>query len=138
MVGFFAWQSDHLSSSGIGEKGGDTVTLLQRTNQSWKIWLFVALLLIGCAATLLQGFLYAPLGKELAIKIAVAGLGVLIGVFIWAAGSIRCPECQQKLFLHAVTKEGFLTWFSWLLQVESCPKCGHGEEPRKGKGLKRP
>jgi drug/metabolite transporter (DMT)-like permease len=120
------------------------VNLLQRTNQSWKIWLFAALLLVGCAATLLQGFLYKPLGKELAIQIAVGGLGLLIGGFIWAGGSVRCPKCELKILLHAVTKEGFFTWFSWLLQVESCPKCGYGEAPRKTssrrkvKGLKRP
>jgi len=120
------------------------VTLLQRTNQSWKVWLFVALLLVGCAATLLQGFLYKPLGKELAIQIAVGGVGLLIGAFLWAGGAVRCPQCELKLLIHAITKEGFFTWFSWLLQVDSCPKCRYGDVPRKTgsrrrvKGLKRP
>ena len=120
------------------------MTLLQRTNQSWKVWLFVALLLVGCAATLLQGFLYKPLGKELAIQIAVGGVGLLIGAFLWAGGAVRCPQCELKLLIHAITKEGFFTWFSWLLGVESCPQCGHGGAQRKTgsrrkvKGLKRP
>ncbi len=118
------------------------MTLLQRTGQSWKIYTFMALLFTGSAMSLLQGFLYAPLGKELAMKIAIAGMGLVVISFVWTGVAIRCPNCQLKLFVHAIRKEGFLRWFSWLLQVESCPGCGHGTAPRppaarrKGKGLR--
>jgi hypothetical protein len=120
------------------------VSLLQRTNQLWKIYVFGGALALGCAATLLQGFLYEPLGKELAMKIGVAGMALIIGSFFWAGLNIRCPQCQLKIFYYALKHKGFLAWFAWLLQEEDCPQCGPAEAPRTGgirrkaKGLKRP
>ena len=102
------------------------------------------MLVAGSAATLLQGFLYGPLGKEVAMQIAVAGMVLVVASFVWAGLAIRCPKCDLKIFFHALTKEGFFSWFAWLLQTESCPKCGHPETSRragsrsKAKGLKRP
>jgi len=120
------------------------MSLLQRSGQGWKVWLFGAMLVLGSVASLLQGFLYEPLGKETAMRIAVAGMGLVIGGFLWAGHAIRCPKCHLKIFYHAIRKQGFLTWFAWLLQAESCPQCGYADEPRqirrsrKAKGLKRP
>jgi hypothetical protein len=131
-------------TNGGKDRRGGAVNLLQRTGQLWKIYLFMALLLLGCAATLLQGFLYEPLGRELAMQIGLGGVAMIAGGFFWAGQDITCPQCRLKLFYHAFRHQGFLRWFGWLLQVESCPKCGHGEQPRsaaarkKGKGLKRP
>lgn len=120
------------------------MTLLQRTSQVWKIYLFMALLLLGSALSLLQGFLYEALGKELAMQVGFGGVALIVGGFFWAWQDVTCPQCRLKLFSHAFRHHGFLRWFAWLLQTESCPKCGHGETPRssaprkKGKGLKRP
>lgn len=121
------------------------MTLLEQTGQGWKVWVFGVLLVLGSAATLLQGFLYAPLGRELAMQVAVAGMGMVVGAFVWAALGIRCPQCALKLFYHALRKQGFFSWFAWLLQAESCPGCGYGAAPRpprparrKARGLKRP
>jgi hypothetical protein len=121
------------------------VSLLQRSNQEWKVWLFVVMLILGSATTLFQGFLYEPLGKEMAIRIAVAGMGLIVVGFVWTGIAVKCPKCQLKIFWHAITKEGFFSWFSWLLQVEACPHCGYNKSSpptappkRKNKGLKRP
>lgn len=119
------------------------MNLLQRTDQAWKVWLFVVMLVLGGAASLLQGFLYDALGKERAIQLAFAGIGLIIGSFIFAGFSIACPKCGLKLFPHAFRTQGFFTWFSWILQQESCPRCNHPEVPRpvaakrKAKGMKR-
>ena len=119
------------------------MNLLQRTNQTWKAWLFAVMLILGGVACLLQGFLHESLGKEVAIQIALAGICLLIGSFIFAGLSIACPKCELKLFLHAFREKGFFSWFSWILQQESCPRCGHpeasrpvGTKKRKVKGLK--
>jgi len=120
------------------------VTLLQRTDQAWKLYLFMALFVLGCAATLLQGFFYASLGKELAMQVGIGGIFLIIGSFVWAGQNVTCPKCQVKLLYHAFRHHGFFRWLSWLIEQESCPKCGHGEAPRpagprkKAKGLKRP
>jgi len=120
------------------------VTLLQRTDQAWKLYLFMALFVLGCAATLLQGFFYASLGKELAMQVGIGGIFLIIGSFIWAGQNVTCPKCQVKLLYHAFRHHGFFRWLSWLIEQEVCPKCGYGEVPRptgprkKAKGLKRP
>jgi len=120
------------------------VNLLQRTDQAWKAWLFAVMLILGVVASLLQVFLHESLGKEVAIQIAFAGIGLIVGSFIFAGFSIVCPKCKLKLFLHAFRKEGFFSWFSRVLEQEVCPRCGHPETPRavgakrKSKGLKRP
>lgn len=120
------------------------MNLLQRTDQAWKAWLFAVMLILGVVASLLQGFLQESLGQEVAIKIAFAGIGLIIGSLIFAGRSIVCPKCELKLFLHAFREQGFFSWFSWILQQESCPRCGHPETPRasgvkrKTKGMKRP
>lgn len=120
------------------------MSLLQQSNQLWKVWLFGVMLILGCAATMLQGFLYEPLGRELAMQVAFAGMGLVIGAFFWAGVAILCPKCRLKLAWHAFREHGFFSWFAWLLQADSCPKCDYNAAPRKSapgrraKGLKRP
>ena len=120
------------------------MTLLERTGQNWKVYLFIGLFVLGCAASLLQGFFYASLGKDLAIQIALGGVFLIVGSFVWAGQNVTCPKCQLKLFYHAFRHQKFLHWFAWLLQLEACPKCGPAAEPRrprsgkKSTGLKRP
>lgn len=120
------------------------MTLLERTDQNWKIYLFMGLFVLGSLATLLQGFLYEPLGKELAMQIAMGGIFLVVGSFIWTGQNVTCPQCALKLFYHAFRFHGFFRWFAWLLEQESCPKCGYGTAQRstgpgkKAKGLKRP
>lgn len=120
------------------------MSLLQRTGQIWKVWAFAGMLITGSVASVLQGFLAESLGKEVAIQIAFAGIGLIVASFFFAGNGIACPKCELKLFLHAFRTQGFFTWFSWILQQESCPRCGHPEKPRpagakrKGKGMKRP
>jgi hypothetical protein len=119
------------------------MTLLQHTGQLWKIYVFGAALIVGSLATLCQGFLYGPLGKELAMQITLGGMALIIGSFMWAGLNIRCSQCQLKIFFYALRKKGFLSWFAWLLQQEECPQCGSGRPRpvgpgRKAKGLKRP
>lgn len=120
------------------------MSLLRQSGQVWKVTLFMAMLVLGCLATLLQGFFYEPLGRELAMQIAWGGVGLIIAGIIWAVQAITCPKCRLKLFVHAFRTQGFFTWFAWVLQAEVCPRCGHGQAPRspgagrRPKGLKRP
>lgn len=119
------------------------MTLLQRTNQTWKIYLFMGLFVLGSIATLLQGFLYASLGRELAMQLALGGVVLIVGSIVWTVQNVTCPKCRHKLFFHAFRTQGFFVWFSWMLLLEQCPKCGYGAAPKstgsskKGKGLKR-
>ena len=120
------------------------MSLLRRSGQIWKVLLFVGMLVLGSLATFMQGILNDPLGSKLALQVAWGGVGLIVASLFWGAQAVICPQCGLKLFVHAFRNQGFFTWFAWVLQVESCPACGHGEVPRssaprrKAKGLKRP
>lgn len=114
------------------------MSLLEHSKQRWKLLLFIVLMALGAGVTLFQGFLYEPLGKELALQLVVGAMVVIIFTFIWACLEITCPSCDHKLFWHAITKAGFGSWFVWLFTKEHCPNCGYPERPArkaaKGRG----
>jgi len=110
------------------------LSLLERSNQRWKIHLFIGLMAIGAGVTLFQGFLYTPLGKDLTMQLAVAGMVLIAVTFYWAGQNIVCPQCHLKLLYYAITKVGLGTWYVWLLNEEKCPKCGYfGDTDPKNK-----
>lgn len=120
------------------------MSLLKRTGQTWKVILFIAMLVLGSVATFMQGVLKDPLGDRFAVQVAWGGVGLIVASIIWGAQAVTCPKCGLKLFVYAFRHQGFFTWFAWVLQAESCPSCGHGAAPRsnpsrrKVKGLRRP
>lgn len=105
------------------------MSLLERSNQRWKISLFIVLMGLGAVMTLFQGFFYEPLGQELTIQLVVGAMVLIIITFIWAGQNIVCPKCGLKLLYYAIIKVGFGTWYIWLLTEEQCPKCHFSGQP---------
>ena len=101
------------------------MSLLERSNQRWKIYLFIALMAVGAGVTLFQGFLYTPLGKELTTQLVVGGMVLIAATFYWAGQNIVCPQCGLKLLYYSITKVGLGSWYVWLLSEEKCPDCGY-------------
>jgi len=99
------------------------LTLLKRTDQLWKLYVFVALMALGAGVTLFQGFLYRVMDKETITYLVIGGMLLVTGVFAWAYSSIICPACKLKLLWYSITKEGLGTWFTWLINLEKCPQC---------------
>lgn len=99
------------------------LSLLKRSNQLWKIYLFIPVAVLGGSVILFQGALYEPIGKELTMLLV--GLGGLLGIgaFICACLFIRCPNCKLKLFCFAMSRRKFVSWLVWLLKQEECPRC---------------
>lgn len=100
------------------------MSLIERSNQRWKLYLFIGLMGIGAGVTLFQGFLYEPLGKDLTTQLVVAGMVLIAATFYWAGQNIVCPQCGLKLLYYSITKVGLGTWYIWLLSEEKCPDCG--------------
>jgi hypothetical protein len=100
------------------------VSLLERTNQLWKLYVFGAAMALGVGLTLFQSVIAAQIGKEHTTSIALSGMALLAGCLAWTAAFITCPNCKLKLFWHALTKEGLWSWFDWLINQEECPQCG--------------
>lgn len=115
------------------------MSLLAVSQQRWKLFLFLAVMALGAAVTLLQGFLYAPLGKAPVQQLVLGALAAIVGTLLWACLDLVCPRCRLKLLWHAVAKVGFASWFAWLLTTETCPGCGYSGRPESpaGKGRRR-
>ena len=62
----------------------------------------------------------------LKLAASLAGLVVLIGACL----AVRCASCGLSLVWHAVSKKSPNDWLAWLLDVRTCPRCGHEEPPR--------
>jgi len=100
------------------------MSVLQRTDQLWKLYFFAAAMAIGAGVTLFQSFLHKLLEKETITALVIGGMFLVIGAFAWAYTSITCPNCKLKLFWYSLTKVGLGTWFTWLINLEKCPQCG--------------
>lgn len=100
------------------------MTVLKRTNQTWKLYTFMALMALGAAITLFQGFLGRFLEKEAVTWLVTGGMLLVAGAFAWACSSISCPNCKLKLFWYSIVKVGLGSWFIWLTGLEQCPNCG--------------
>ena len=101
--------------------------MLKRTNQFWKLYVFVTSMVLGAGITLFQGFLDRLFAKETITSLVIGGVLLVIGAFAWAYTSITCPNCKLKLFWYSISKEGLGTWFIWLTHLEKCPRCGSGD-----------
>lgn len=101
------------------------MSLLQRTNQLWKILIFCIVGAIGGSVIVFQGRLYSPLGEDFTILLVGLSTFLMVVTFVWASLSIKCPECNLRLFWHAVKKEKCGNWFTTLVSQEACPSCGY-------------
>lgn len=113
------------------------MSLMKRTNQLWKLYVFATLMALGAGTTLFQSLLHGRFGKEITTYLAIGGMLLVTGVFAWAYIFITCPNCKLKIFWHAITKEGLGSWFPWLINQEECPQCGSRDglsTPRNKRG----
>ena len=113
------------------------MAILERTNQLWKLYTFVALMAVGAGITLFQGFLYKVLEKDAITALVIGAMVLVIAVFAWANSSIICPDCKLKLLWYSISNEGLGKWFTWLINLEKCPQCETRNAPGKKTGKSR-
>lgn len=83
-------------------------------------WFFVP----GALAVLFSG----SIGSVVKLQpwhIAVAGLFALVVGLYWSASGARCPSCRLNLLWHGMAHARHADWFTWLVAVRSCPRCGY-------------
>ena len=96
-------------------------SFIVRTGQTWKVATFV----IGeavCAAVL---FSLPPGASSTRLFVDFATIVIGIGIFLWAALVVKCPECQSRFFWRAMREKPVSTWLLEALLAEECPGCGH-------------
>lgn len=107
------------------------MSLIKNSRQMWKIVLsFVVALICGCII-IFQSLLYEPIGAYNTMRLVGAAAGLCFLVFAWASFSIRCPNCQLKLFWYAVQKFKVGDWFTELLNLSKCTVCAYSMPSKK-------
>lgn len=93
------------------------------TLQKWKLWVWGGLFAVAGLGLLVPDKIAPALGT---IPVVINLAAVLMS-FIALAGaslSIRCPQCGLSLVWHGVSQKNIGGWLSWLLEVNTCPRCG--------------
>lgn len=61
----------------------------------------------------------------------ISAIGTILGSLLFcaflilAAALLRCVNCSESLFLHAISKQPASQWLNWLASVHECPTCGY-------------
>lgn len=83
----------------------------------------------GALAVLFSGSIGSVL-KLQSWLIAVVGLLALVVGLYWSASGAKCPSCRLNLLWHGMTHAQNADWFTWLVTVRSCPRCGYPASDR--------
>ena len=54
-------------------------------------------------------------------------IGTFLGLatLVSASLAIRCPNCRLSLVWFALSKKATGSWLNWLLDEDTCPRCGY-------------
>ena len=62
---------------------------------------------------------------------ALTGTFLGLATLVSASLAIRCPSCRLSLVWFALSKKSTGSWLNWLLDEDTCPRCGHKtDDPR--------
>ncbi len=98
--------------------------------QRWKLWL-CALAVAALGASYVWpaalAIFFGTSSTILKIAASVAGFIVVVGACLM----IRCRACGLSLVWHAMSTKPANDWLNWLLDVQTCPRCGHDEQANR-------
>lgn len=97
-------------------------SFLKSSGQLWKLWLSLALVVLGWLSIPLA--LGGYVDQDSGALLILAGVFVAVCATVWASISIKCPACKARLLWRAISKESHKTWLVSLLSQSECPHCG--------------
>jgi hypothetical protein len=100
---------------------------LSRTNQSWKLLVFI----VGGATSFLVFLLLIwRINHEQGVsaipdEFSLAALSVCLGssTFLWFLLSLRYSNCKKSIAKYSLTSSQSGNWFSTLVDLKHCPLC---------------
>jgi hypothetical protein len=97
---------------------------LQRSGQTWKLWIISVGVLIGFVVIVFaQVFRNALPEKLFPIEMTFAAF-VIAFTFCFTVLSIRCPRCRARWYWLAISKGASTTWID-RITLSTCPICGY-------------
>jgi DNA-directed RNA polymerase subunit RPC12/RpoP len=93
-------------------------------SQQWKLRAAFALVLVASAFM----WFARPIAEFLRLsRYTPTLIGTFLGLatLVLASLAIRCPNCRLSLVWFALSKKSTGSWLDWLLDEDTCPRCGH-------------
>lgn len=91
--------------------------------QRWKFWFWAAVLAVSGVCLWASGQVAGVIGTS---PVGIMFTGMALGVVapVGASLSVRCPRCGLRLVWYALSRQSHHAWLSWLLGLQTCPRCG--------------
>lgn len=108
-------------------KGNQNGSWISRTNQGWKLVLFVILLI--ASGIFFFGIILKTNSSFLAQHLpSIEFLGLTNVIFFllsfcWLWFSVRCPACGKSVAGYILRNEEAGKWFTSLVNIQVCPSC---------------
>lgn len=98
-------------------------SILREKGQWSKFIATLLLVAIGAVVLVLGISKLSSDNSSFGFALILMGASTGLLSFVFACYSIRCNECDRKLFWHAVSRKGSESWLMWLLDASKCPGC---------------
>ena len=107
--------------------GTQKISWIERTNQAWKIWIFIIFIFLGaisflCMVMSINGIQIPNRNGE--IEFATSFILLTFGALTWLILSLRCPKCAHKPVWPILKSAQVNEWLRVIAALECCPKCG--------------
>ena len=102
-------------------------SILNKSNQSWKLSIGMFISIIASIAVLYMAFNTKNYTPAQFLMMFAGCIVLMVGSIVWQAYSIRCSRCREKWFLIAIARQKSSRWLTWLLSQTQCPNCGAKE-----------
>jgi len=114
---------------------------LGKTNQLWKMWIFLFIILIVLTIYFLAiisyneptPFIIEKLGI-LTVNYWLTGTGIGTLGFLWFIFSIRCPSCKKGVTFKLMNSVHHDEFPGVLFTIKVCPHCGYTPDDGKEAG----
>lgn len=100
-----------------------------------RVWQGAILFVPSALAVLFPSLIGQLLNAEALTVAAAAALPLVMGLY-WSASGATCSGCKLNLLWYAMTHARNADWFTWVVNVHSCPRCGYPESDSLGRKAK--
>jgi hypothetical protein len=100
----------------------ERTSALSASHQVWKLWLAVMWMVAGL---LVSDSSTQTASSGLSLLRILGGIGLTFFAGWWLVFSVRCPRCEAKWYLIALTQDSALKILTGGLTLAKCPHCGY-------------
>ncbi len=104
-----------------------SLSLIERQNGKWKIFLGRFSLLLACLSGLFSNIIYknqSYIGEDITTILMFSSI-LTFPLFIYLElFAIKCKNCKNRIPIYYAKNNSPFTYFSNILKINKCPICG--------------